>query len=272
MLLERDRRRARSTRGSRSPRRRRRRPRATAWRSRGPRARRSRAAATRSHAAARISTSARCGGGACAATRCAAASSSAWSTSASDAIADSATTRSGSPGSTEISAPPLRVSSPTHTGTWITGSASNASSAPVQLRADRRPPQLKDRLVVKGDRPPARAPGDRPPGAASSSSSGTPRACSYRNDSLEVFSSSRRTRYAIPATRSPTGQYVRTRRPRAAIAACSGSPSPRRTCSSRSRVGAAGEPVVGDRVRDRAQVVRGDRDADRAAARRAAGA
>ena len=34
-----------------------------------------------------------------------------------------------------------------------------------------------------------------------------------------VFSSSRRTRYAIPATRSPTGQYVRTRRPWAAIAA-----------------------------------------------------
>ena len=108
-----------------------------------------------------------------------------------------------------------------------------------------------------------------PPAALPAAS---PRACSYRNDSLDVFSSSRRTRYAMPATRSPTGQYVRTRRPWAAIAVCSGSPRPRRTCSSRSSVGAAGEPVVGDRVRDRAQVVRGDRDADRAAARRAAAA
>ena len=66
----------------------------------------------------------------------------------------------------------------------------------------------------------------------------------------------------MPATRSPTGQYVRTRMPWAAIAACSGSPSPRRTCSSRSASCAAREPVVGDRVRDGAQVVRRDRDAD----------
>ena len=66
----------------------------------------------------------------------------------------------------------------------------------VQLCADRRSSQLQDGLI-----------GERlHEGAASSSSSGVPRACSYRNDSLDVFSSSRRTRYAMPATRSPTGQ------------------------------------------------------------------
>ena len=48
-------------------------------------------------------------------------------------------------------------------------------------------------------------------GAARSSSSGRPLACSSRKLSFEVFSSTLRTRYAIPATMSPTGQYVRTR-------------------------------------------------------------
>ena len=88
--------------------------------------------------------------------------------SACDAIADSATTRSGSPGSTEISAPPPRVSSPTQTGTWITGSASKASSAPFScarigaLRSSRIDSLAKGFIA----------------GAASSSSKGTPRACS----------------------------------------------------------------------------------------------
>ena len=57
--------------------------------------------------------------------------------------------------------------------------------------------QLERRLVAKA----------RPlHGAASSSSTGAPPWCARRKESLEVFSSSRRTRYAIPATRSPTGQ------------------------------------------------------------------
>src|SRR5207237_34833 len=43
-------------------------------------------------------------------------------------------------------------------------------------------------------------------GAARSSSSGRPLACSSAKLSFEVFSSTRRTRYAIPATTSPTGQ------------------------------------------------------------------
>src|SRR3954447_22901142 len=64
-----------------------------------------------------------------------------------------------------------------------------------QLVAHRRSAQLQDRLV-----------GEWLHGAASSSSSGVPRDCSCRNDSLEVFSSNRRTRYAMPATSSPTGQ------------------------------------------------------------------
>ena len=80
-----------------------------------------------------------------------------------------------------------------------------AAAAPVdglqpgrQLLAHRRAAQLEDGLVGE------RRKGHQ--GAASSSSSGRPVACSWRKDSLEVFSSRRRTRYAIPPTRSPTGQ------------------------------------------------------------------
>ena len=75
---------------------------------------------------------------------------------------------------------------------------------PVQLLQRRQkrfahvaPAQLQRRLV--GERP-------HGGGGASSSSIDTPRACSWRNDSFDVFSSNRRTRYAMPATSSPTGQ------------------------------------------------------------------
>ena len=58
--------------------------------------------------------------------------------------------------------------------------------------------------------------------------------------------------------------------PRAASACCRSSPRPRRTWSSRSASAPPSSAVGGDRVRDRAQVVRGDRDAHARAARRAA--
>ena len=44
------------------------------------------------------------------------------------------------------------------------------------------------------------------PGGRAFASTDRPRCRSLRNDSLAVFSSSRRTRYAMPATMSPTGQ------------------------------------------------------------------
>ena len=47
---------------------------------------------------------------------------------------------------------------------------------------------------------------ERLQGAAKSSSTDAPWACADRKPSLLVFSSSLRTRYAMPATRSPTGQ------------------------------------------------------------------
>ena len=85
-------------------------------------------------------------------------------------------------------------SPPTSTGT-CSGSRASSSAQRLQQRLARRcAAQLQDRLVAEAH------------GAASSSSIGVPRCCSPRNDSFAVFSSSRRTRYAMPATRSPTGQ------------------------------------------------------------------
>ena len=65
----------------------------------------------------------------------------------------------------------------------------------------------------------------------------------------------------MPATRSPTGRR-RARACRGARARVArSSPRPRSTCSSRSSSRPPREPVAGDRVGDRAQVVRADRDA-----------
>src|SRR5262249_46599124 len=104
--------------------------------------------------------------------------------------------------------------------------------AGLQLLARGGAAQLEHGLVAEGA---------ETHGAAGSSSIGRPLACSARKDSFDVFSSRRRTRYAIPATRSPTGQYVRTRRPRAASACCRSSPRPRSTWNSRSP---SGRPVL----------------------------
>ena len=130
-----------------------------------------------------------------------------------------------------------------------------------ELRADRRPPQLQDRFVGEGLRQsmrgrPAAAPAALPAARRAPARTGTTR---WRCSRAAAAPG----RPCRPRGRRPGSRCARAG-PGAAIAACSGSPSPRRTCSSRSCVGAAGQPVVGDRVRDRAQVVRGDRDAARA--------
>ena len=142
-------RRARSTRGSRSPRRRRRRPRATAWPPRGPRARRSRAAARAATPPRRRGSrrAARASSRPTSRAPLPAASASAASTSSGVAAAASATTRSGVPGSVEIRSSPSRRSSPIQTGTRIGGWASCVGERAGELRADRRAPQLEDRLV-----------------------------------------------------------------------------------------------------------------------------
>ena len=84
------------------------------------------------------------------------------------------------------SASSWRSPSPIHTGTRRGSLGSSAGHAREQLVAHRRAAQLADRLVDEG-----RQVGH---GAASSSSSERPAACSCRKDSLLVFSSSRRTR------------------------------------------------------------------------------
>ena len=117
-----------------------------------------------------------------------AASASAASTSSGVAEAASATTRSGEPGSVEISSSPSRRSLPTHTGTRTGGSRVVLLQRARELRADRRPPQLEDRLVLE------RLHAVLGSGLASSSEIAAPRACSCRNESFDVFSSSRRTR------------------------------------------------------------------------------
>ena len=58
-------------------------------------------------------------------------------------------------------------------------------------------------------------------GAASRASSSRPSLNRRRTKlSLDVFSSSRRTRYAMPGTSSPTGAYTRRRKPSRRTAAC----------------------------------------------------
>ena len=181
-------RRARSTRGSRSPRTRRRRPRATAWPPRGPRARRSRAAARAatpprrrgSRRAARASSRPTC------APRCPAASASAASTSSGrrgGGLGHHAAGRAGV-GRDQVVALAALVADPDRHPDRRPRVVGRERAG--ELRADRRPPQLEDRLV--GELVHARA------GGASSCSSGTPLAWSLRNESLLVFSSSRRTR------------------------------------------------------------------------------
>ena len=142
-------RRARSTRGSRSPRRRRRRPRATAWPPRGPRAPRSRAAARAATPPRRRGSRRAARGFVAPHVRAPrpAASASAASTSSGVAAAASATTRSGVPGSVETRSSPSRRSPPIHTGTLTGGSRVVRGERAGELRADRRPPQLEDRLV-----------------------------------------------------------------------------------------------------------------------------
>ena len=82
---------------------------------------------------------------------------------------------------------PRRARAPVHAGPGRDRGRSDRAHARQHGAAERT-----------GSRPPSRAPEVKRPsggyGAASSCSTGTPRACSYRNDSLLVFSSSRRTR------------------------------------------------------------------------------
>ena len=176
-------RRARSTRGSRSPRTRRRRPRATAWRVSRTSSAAISSRRSRSHCAARTSTSARSAAGR---------RPQSLRAGEIERVVDVGLGRDRGLGHD-----PLRLAG--------VGRDQRAAGARVvadphrhldhrlgverlqrarELRAHGRPPQLQDRFVCEGLHA----------GAASSSSSGTPRACSYRNDSLEVFSSSRRTR------------------------------------------------------------------------------
>ena len=128
-----------------------------------------------------------------------------------------------------------------------------------ELRADRRPPQLEDRLVLEllhavlGS------------GLASSSEIATPRACSCRNESL------RRVLEQPPHEVGHAGHEVADRAVGAHAQALGGDrrlqrvAEPAQDLHLEVAVGAAGQPVVGDRVRDRAQVVRGDRGAQPAA-------
>ena len=68
--------------------------------------------------------------------------------------------------------------------------------------------------------------------ATSDETSALSRKPAFSQLSLEVFSSRRRTRYAMPGIISPTGTYSRTRRPMVMAAALSGSPMPWSICSS----------------------------------------
>ena len=79
-------------------------------------------------------------------------------------------------------------------------------------------------------------------GGATSASTSQPSVYRCRtNDSFDVFSSSRRTRYAMPGTSSPTGTYTRVRTPRSRTASCSGSAMPCSTCTS---IASSGRPSV----------------------------
>ncbi len=150
---------------------------------------------SRSHWAARTSTSARFSAGVAAhsrAPRCAAASAA--STSACVAFAAVATTRSGLPGSVDTSSSPSRRSRPIHTGTFTGGFASCSASASASRARTGARRSSRIGSLAKGFKPQPLAAAVPAPGGASSSSIAVPRACSWRNESLEVFSSRRRTR------------------------------------------------------------------------------
>ena len=87
-----------------------------------------------------------------------------------------------------------------------TAAAFEAAGARVELRVTEDREHLIAPAAVDGVRRLLDQAGAAGSGGASSSSSGRPLAWSARKESLDVFSSSRRTRYAMPATRSPTGQ------------------------------------------------------------------
>jgi len=99
----------------------------------------------------------------------------------------------------------------------VTNPPSCDQIVPTAAGAINVPPQPFDNrgtfyqaVAIDGHRgAPAGADGDRGAaayGAANSSSSESPSLIRIKNESLLVFSSNLLTRYAIPATRSPTGQ------------------------------------------------------------------
>ena len=184
-------RRGRSTRGSRSPRRRRRRPPATASRTRAPPARRPPAAA-RAATARRARSISRALGGrrrgppARAALRRPAAPRRRRRGVALAARRHDALRRRR--GRSRRAPRPRARSSPIHTGTLSGGCASSSRERLVEPRAHGRAAQLEDRLVGE------RLHGGRAPAAPAAPRSGRRAACSARNESLVVFSSSRRTR------------------------------------------------------------------------------
>ena len=131
----------------------------------------------------------------------------------------------------------------------------------------RAPPPLPQRLGLVGrrvarvgrrdDRRPGGPGISSTAGGATSSSRARPSAKRWRTKlSLEVFSSRRRTRYAMPGTSSPTGPYTRSRRPRRLMAACTGSAMPVEQLDLVAVVGHAAVAGVADGVGERAQVVR----------------
>ena len=183
--VELDRPRARSSAGSRSPRRRRRRPPATASRTRGPPARRPRAAVPGgSRRRAPAPARARLPDAPDQARRPSpAASVTASSTSSEDATAASATARSVLPGSVETSSSPVRESVADPDRCRERQPRVELGERGADLVADRRPAEVEGRRVDEVAH-----------GRSSKVSRSAVRPRVTRNESFEVFSSSRRTR------------------------------------------------------------------------------
>ena len=156
----------------------------TASRTRAPRARPGRAGDVRSRSAARTSASARSAAGLSRhAGAAVVAASTAAAASAAPARPAVATMRPGFPGSVDSKPSNAPSSSPIRIGTSSGRRSSRRAERLGQRVAVALAPDLELRLVH-----------ERLHGAARSSSTATPRACSCRNDSFAVFSSSRRTR------------------------------------------------------------------------------
>ena len=183
-----------------------------------------------------------------------------------------ATTRSGFDGSVETSSSPSRRSSPIHTGTRTRQLGVERRERVGELRAHGRAPQLEDRLVAERRlmRPCRSGP------AAPAAGRGRRRACCGEQERVVG-----RVLEQAPHEVGHARDEVADRAVGAHAQALLGDrllqrvAEPAQDLQLEVGVVAAGDPVVGDRVRDGADVVRGDRDPHRdalARARRAAAA